>query len=85
MAQARRRLQKAFKARSKEAADTPADSTEALPEMEQWHEESGGEHSGAEESNESLDWDPVDGMHAERQRPVKDLKRIFDKSKVKKR
>lgn len=31
-----------------------------------------------ESSGESLDWDPIDGMHAEKQRPVKDLTKFFE-------
>lgn len=26
----------------------------------------------------NLDWDPVDGMHAEKQLPVRDLKQFFE-------
>uniref|UniRef100_A0A0N4Z3C6 Ion_trans_2 domain-containing protein n=1 Tax=Parastrongyloides trichosuri TaxID=131310 RepID=A0A0N4Z3C6_PARTI len=33
-----------------------------------------------ESSTEKLDWDPIDGMHAEKQRPVKDLLRMFDRT-----
>uniref|UniRef100_A0A0K0ELD6 Potassium channel domain-containing protein n=1 Tax=Strongyloides stercoralis TaxID=6248 RepID=A0A0K0ELD6_STRER len=33
-----------------------------------------------ESSVEKLDWDPVDGMHAEKQRPVKELLRMFDRT-----
>ncbi|CAD5219124.1 unnamed protein product [Bursaphelenchus okinawaensis] len=77
---ARRRLQKAF------TRNTPSKSTE--PEMSDWKEVSGDEGSDQDDeegrsSPESLDWDPIDGMHAERQRPVKDLKKMFDKSKKK--
>lgn len=32
-------------------------------------------------SVESLHWDPVDGMHAEKQLPVKKLKAMFDSPK----
>lgn len=35
-------------------------------------------------SYESLDWDPVDGLHAEKQKPVSDLKRLFDSFKPQK-
>nr|AXS78262.1 TWiK family of potassium channels protein 18 [Anisakis simplex] len=33
----------------------------------------------SDSSEESLDWNPIDGMHAEKQRPVRDLTRFFDK------
>ncbi|KAK0398828.1 hypothetical protein QR680_002770 [Steinernema hermaphroditum] len=36
------------------------------------------EEDETESSYDSLDWDPIDGMHAERQRKVKDLTRMFD-------
>ncbi|KAI6187208.1 Potassium channel subfamily K member 18 [Aphelenchoides besseyi] len=78
--QARRRIQKAFKSRS---TKTP-DSTEEKPEMSEWKDVSDGDNL-SHSSKESLDWDPVDGLHAEKQRPVKDLKRFFDKSRAKKK
>ncbi|CAD5226616.1 unnamed protein product [Bursaphelenchus xylophilus] len=78
ISKAKRRLRKAF------ARSTPSKSAE--PEMSDWKDVSGEEVTDPEEgrsSPESLDWDPIDGMHAERQRPVKDLKKMFDKSKKK--
>ncbi|VDO24674.1 unnamed protein product [Brugia timori] len=34
-----------------------------------------------DEDANNLDWNPIDGMHAERQRPVRDLKQFFETSK----
>ncbi|EJD73808.1 hypothetical protein LOAG_18795 [Loa loa] len=34
-----------------------------------------------DEETNNLDWNPIDGMHAERQRPVRDLKKFFETSK----
>lgn len=78
ISKARRRIQKAFK----RSAETSKSAEQ--PEMSDWKEVSGDEQSdgeGREGSPESLDWDPIDGMHAERQRPVKDLKRMFDRAR----
>lgn len=54
----------------------------ADPAMGDWRdplEEDEREAAGSEtESGESLDWDPIDGLHAEKQKPVKDLKRFFE-------
>ncbi|EJW77419.1 hypothetical protein WUBG_11672, partial [Wuchereria bancrofti] len=36
-----------------------------------------------DEDANNLDWNPIDGMHAERQRPVRDLKQFFETSKKK--
>ena len=36
------------------------------------------EEAGSDTSAESLDWDPIDGMHAEKQRTVRDLKKYWD-------
>lgn len=38
------------------------------------------EEEGEEEDEEEkdLEWDPIDGMHAEKQKKVKDLKKMFD-------
>ncbi|CEF60647.1 Potassium channel subfamily K member 18 [Strongyloides ratti] len=33
-----------------------------------------------ESSMEKLDWDPIDGLHAEKQRPVKELLKMFDRT-----
>ncbi|KAL3073113.1 hypothetical protein niasHS_002848 [Heterodera schachtii] len=40
-----------------------------VPEMLGWQEFS---------SDESVDWDPYDGLHAEKQKPVSQLKKMFD-------
>ncbi|KAI6192862.1 hypothetical protein M3Y99_01912700 [Aphelenchoides fujianensis] len=78
--QARRRIKKVFAGRSSKTPD-PLDDR---PEMEDWKEVSEDENA-SRSSKESLDWDPIDGLHAEKQRPVKDLKRFFDKAKTKKK
>uniref|UniRef100_A0AC35U4Z1 Ion_trans_2 domain-containing protein n=1 Tax=Rhabditophanes sp. KR3021 TaxID=114890 RepID=A0AC35U4Z1_9BILA len=47
---------------------TPSESTESDEDVKD------------ESSAEKLNWDPIDGMHAEKQRPVKDLLKMFNKS-----
>ncbi|VDM47122.1 unnamed protein product [Toxocara canis] len=46
---------------------------------EVWEESVDGQGSESSASTESLDWNPIDGMHAEKQRPVRDLTRFFDR------
>ncbi|KHN78716.1 TWiK family of potassium channels protein 18 [Toxocara canis] len=46
---------------------------------EVWEERVDGQGSESSASTESLDWNPIDGMHAEKQRPVRDLTRFFDR------
>ncbi|KAI6175765.1 hypothetical protein M3Y97_00725400 [Aphelenchoides bicaudatus] len=76
VSQAMRRIKKAFRSRSKNPTDSSSDQQ---PEMSTWKNVE--ESEDLLSSTETLDWDPIDGMHAEKQRPVKDLKRIFDKNK----
>ncbi|KAH7729346.1 Protein TWK-8 a [Aphelenchoides avenae] len=82
ISKARRRIQRAFQSRSKTRRKSGP-----KPEMSDWKDISGSEdqedEDGAESSHESLDWDPYDGYHAEKQRPVKDLRKMFDKNKQK--
>lgn len=40
-----------------------------------------GEQMTDEEENDNLDWNPIDGMHAERQLSVRDLKEFFEMKK----
>lgn len=77
MSSAKKRLRRAFAGKSKatrSSLDHPTMSdwkeVEELTEVE--------EEAADEGSVESLHWDPVDGMHAEKQLPVKKLKALFD-------
>ncbi|VBB35345.1 unnamed protein product, partial [Acanthocheilonema viteae] len=42
------------------------------------------ETTDEDEGSYNLDWDPIDGMHAEKQKRVRDLKQFFETSKRKK-
>ncbi|PAV74310.1 hypothetical protein WR25_23559 [Diploscapter pachys] len=79
MSSAKRRLRRAFGGKSK-FQNMPANE----PAMSEWKEvEEEGETADEEEeegSIESLHWDPIDGMHAEKQLPVKRLKSLFESS-----
>ncbi|CAI4228056.1 unnamed protein product [Auanema sp. JU1783] len=77
MSEAKKRFRRAFAKPSKQRSLEPA--------MSDWKEVDEEENSNAEEvedegSVESLHWDPVDGMHAEKQLPVSRLKDMFDKN-----
>lgn len=39
------------------------------------------EDANEDEESDNLDWDPIDGMHAEKQRRVQDLKQFFETNK----
>ncbi|CAB3406026.1 unnamed protein product [Caenorhabditis bovis] len=86
MSSAKKRLRRAFASKSKptrSSLDNPVmsewkDVEEVDPEIEE--EERGDDEEDAG-SVESLHWDPVDGMHAEKQLPVKKLKAMFDSPK----
>uniref|UniRef100_A0A915PNV9 Potassium channel domain-containing protein n=1 Tax=Setaria digitata TaxID=48799 RepID=A0A915PNV9_9BILA len=41
----------------------------------------GDEENESSEDTSNLDWDPIDGMHAEKQRRVRDLKEFFETSR----
>ncbi|CAD6193493.1 unnamed protein product [Caenorhabditis auriculariae] len=84
MSSAKKRLRRAFAGKSK----TTRSSLEH-PAMSEWREvdedevqEDDPEEVEDEGSVESLHWDPVDGMHAEKQLPVKRLKALFDSPKA---
>ncbi|PIC32855.1 hypothetical protein B9Z55_013040 [Caenorhabditis nigoni] len=81
MSSAKKRLRRAFAGKSK-----PTRNSLEHPVMSDWKdvEESETQQDEEEEelgSVESLHWDPVDGMHAEKQLPVKKLKALFDSPK----
>lgn len=81
MSSAKKRLRRAFAGKSK-----PTRNSLEHPVMSDWKdvEESETQQDEEEEelgSVESLHWDPVDGMHAEKQLPVKKLKAMFDSPK----
>ncbi|CAI5448552.1 unnamed protein product [Caenorhabditis angaria] len=85
MSSAKKRLRRAFASKSK-----PTRSSLEHPVMSDWKDVVEDEEEGEEEtvpdeeepgSVESLHWDPVDGMHAEKQLPVKKLKAMFDSPK----
>lgn len=46
---------------------------------EEEDEEEEEEEDLEEEEEEDLEWDPIDGMHAEKQKKVQDLKKMFEK------
>uniref|UniRef100_A0A7E4V272 Ion_trans_2 domain-containing protein n=1 Tax=Panagrellus redivivus TaxID=6233 RepID=A0A7E4V272_PANRE len=74
---ARRRIRKAFKKRAE--AKRRVSTGDNVVDLEE--DEIPEENANSAGSYESLDWNPVDGLHAERQRPVSDLKRLFDSFK----
>ncbi|KAF1756892.1 hypothetical protein GCK72_013346 [Caenorhabditis remanei] len=81
MSSAKKRLRRAFAGKSK-----PSRSSLEHPVMSDWKDVEESETAVDEEeeeigSVESLHWDPVDGMHAEKQLPVKKLKAMFDSPK----
>ncbi|PAV76763.1 hypothetical protein WR25_03949 [Diploscapter pachys] len=83
MSSAKRRLRRAFGGKSK-FQNVPANEP-AMSEWKEVEEEGEGEGETADEeeeegSIESLHWDPIDGMHAEKQLPVKRLKSLFESS-----
>lgn len=59
---------------------SPEEQTEELAEelAEEQAEGTAEETEMESESEGSLQWDPVDGMHAEKQKAVKDLRKMFD-------
>uniref|UniRef100_A0A915MRZ6 Potassium channel domain-containing protein n=1 Tax=Meloidogyne javanica TaxID=6303 RepID=A0A915MRZ6_MELJA len=67
---ARRRLRQAFHRSKARGIEDPT--------MLGWQEFD--ENNSSDEG--SLDWDPIDGMHAEKQKPVSQLKKIFDESEA---
>uniref|UniRef100_A0A915E968 Uncharacterized protein n=1 Tax=Ditylenchus dipsaci TaxID=166011 RepID=A0A915E968_9BILA len=81
---ARRRLRRAFQNHSSTDSAKRRVSHGDTPTMSRWQdlpeEEEGLEHL-SESSYESLNWDPIDGLHAEKQRAVKDLKKMFDRNR----
>ncbi|KAJ1374311.1 hypothetical protein KIN20_036977 [Parelaphostrongylus tenuis] len=75
MSSAKKRLKRAFtksKSNKLQHDETPA--------MSEWKDVEDEEVAEAEEdaSEESLHWDPVDGLHAEKQLPVSTLTKMFD-------
>ncbi|CAE46687.1 Potassium channel domain-containing protein [Caenorhabditis elegans] len=82
MSSAKKRLRRAFAGKSK-----PSRNSVEHPVMSDWKDVEESETAPDEEeeeeigSVESLHWDPVDGMHAEKQLPVKKLKAMFDSPK----
>uniref|UniRef100_A0A158P7R5 Ion_trans_2 domain-containing protein n=1 Tax=Angiostrongylus cantonensis TaxID=6313 RepID=A0A158P7R5_ANGCA len=75
MSSAKKRLKRAF------AKSKPNKSHhDETPTMSEWKEVEDEETAETEEevSGESLHWDPVDGMHAEKQLPVSTLTKMFD-------
>uniref|UniRef100_A0A1I8A7W0 Ion channel n=1 Tax=Steinernema glaseri TaxID=37863 RepID=A0A1I8A7W0_9BILA len=78
MSRAKKRLRRAFR-KSKNSYKRRSSHGDA-PAMSGWRDvdEEILEEDETESSYDSLDWDPIDGMHAERQRKVKDLTRMFD-------
>uniref|UniRef100_A0A914W723 Potassium channel domain-containing protein n=1 Tax=Plectus sambesii TaxID=2011161 RepID=A0A914W723_9BILA len=95
LAKAKGRLRRAFGKKPEPAQRR--NSLGDAPAMSGWKEHEGGAEEGAEEeledeegedaedetdgSVESLHWNPVDGMHAEKQRAVRHLKAMFEQSK----
>ncbi|WKY05317.1 hypothetical protein Q1695_005936 [Nippostrongylus brasiliensis] len=77
MSSARKRLRRAF-AKSKPTRSSVGD----MPTMSEWKDvEEEAENQDEEDvSEESLHWDPVDGMHAEKQLPVSTLAEMFDRN-----
>lgn len=53
------------------SADPSVQVWDKIDELEDTNEED-------EESSERLDWNPVDGMHAEKQKPVRALAKMFE-------
>ncbi|CAI2350597.1 unnamed protein product [Caenorhabditis sp. 36 PRJEB53466] len=81
MSSAKKRLRRAFAGKSK-----PTRNSLEHPVMSDWKDVEESETAQDEEeeeigSVESLHWDPVDGMHAEKQMPVKKLRAMFDSPK----
>ncbi|VDK55839.1 unnamed protein product [Cylicostephanus goldi] len=76
MSSAKKRIRRAF-AKSKPAKSVVTDT----PSMSEWKEISDEENVEEEEdvSEESLHWNPVDGLHAEKQLPVAKLAQMFDR------
>ncbi|KAE9554750.1 hypothetical protein FO519_002011 [Halicephalobus sp. NKZ332] len=70
----KRRIRRIRRRRSSRRRNSQGD---ALNKEQEDSDNSGG-------SYESLDWDPVDGLHAEKQKPVSDLRRLFDTFKSQK-
>ncbi|KAK6750268.1 hypothetical protein RB195_002324 [Necator americanus] len=77
MSSAKKRIRRAF-AKSKPTRSAVTDT----PSMSEWKDVSEEENATPEEelSEESLHWDPVDGMHAEKQLPVATLASMFDRN-----
>ncbi|GMT24108.1 hypothetical protein PFISCL1PPCAC_15405, partial [Pristionchus fissidentatus] len=97
MASAKRRLKKAFGKKEMKRRNSAGDleikddQTESVTgsdgalidtEDEVKGEENGDEEDEENGSEESLHWDPVDGMHAEKQLPVKKLTAMFESPKM---
>ncbi|KAI1732722.1 ion channel domain-containing protein [Ditylenchus destructor] len=86
ISQARRRLRKAFQSQNASSSDSGQrrvshGDRQTLTEWGEMPEEDDQEPlDELVESEESLDWDPIDGLHAEKQRPVSDLKKMFDRN-----
>uniref|UniRef100_A0A1I7XQW3 Uncharacterized protein n=1 Tax=Heterorhabditis bacteriophora TaxID=37862 RepID=A0A1I7XQW3_HETBA len=76
MSSARKRLRRAFAKPS-----TRRSSIGDAPAMSEWKDVDDGEIQEEDiGSVESLHWDPVDGLHAEKQQPVSKLTALFDRN-----
>lgn len=81
ISRAKKRIQKALgrtKGLERLESAVPTLSGSVDPKEEEEDEGEAGEVEEEPSSSESLDWDPVDGMHAEKQRPVRDLTKFFE-------
>lgn len=81
ISRAKKRIEKALgrtKGLERSESTVPTLSGSVDPKEEEEDEGEAGEVEDEPSSSESLDWDPVDGMHAEKQRPVRDLTKFFE-------
>ncbi|CAJ0931064.1 unnamed protein product, partial [Mesorhabditis belari] len=88
MSSARKRIRRALRITSAARGGGRRNTLDHTPAMSDWvedeiaEEDEEGEGEEGEEdagSVESLHWDPVDGLHAEKQLPVQKLKAMFDR------
>ncbi|XGW31966.1 hypothetical protein V3C99_010273 [Haemonchus contortus] len=77
MSSARKRIRRAFAKKKPAGSSLHGD----MPTMSDWKDVEEESQQAEEEdgSEESLHWDPVDGMHAEKQLPVSMLAEMFDR------